>query len=94
MKASVEGSTFLYVPYVFRPFTYGIEYHHIHHYNSNVPSYMINICHEEFDNKNQQHNNWDSYNINRVPPTLALKSVFNVMLDEKNRELVPFSYSL
>jgi len=53
MKASLEGSTFLYIPHLLRPFTYGIEYHHIHHYNSNVPSYMLAICHEAFDSKNK-----------------------------------------
>jgi omega-6 fatty acid desaturase (delta-12 desaturase) len=40
-KAAVEGSTFLYIPKLLRPFTNGIEYHHIHHLNTNVASYVI-----------------------------------------------------
>lgn len=40
-RAALEGSTFLYIPKIFRPFSYGIEYHHIHHLNTNVASYNI-----------------------------------------------------
>ena len=45
-RAALEGSTFLYIPQMLRPFTNGIEYHHIHHLNTNVASYAINSCHE------------------------------------------------
>jgi omega-6 fatty acid desaturase (delta-12 desaturase) len=38
-RAALEGSTFLDVPRLFKSFTCGIEYHHIHHLNTNVPSY-------------------------------------------------------
>lgn len=47
-KAALEGSTFLDIPILLKPFTCGIEYHHIHHFNTNVPSYDINTCHDEF----------------------------------------------
>ncbi len=40
-KAALEGSTFLEIPNILKPFTNGIEYHHIHHLNTNVPSYAI-----------------------------------------------------
>lgn len=50
-RAALEGSTFLEVPFLLRPFTNGIEYHHIHHLNTNVPSYTINACHYDFDGK-------------------------------------------
>ena len=45
VRAALEGSTFLYIPQWFRSFTNGIEYHHIHHLNTNVPSYNISDCH-------------------------------------------------
>lgn len=40
-KAALEGSTFLEIPFPLRIFTNGIEYHHIHHLNTNVASYVI-----------------------------------------------------
>ena len=40
-KAALEGSTFMRVPWLLRIFTLGIEYHHIHHLNTNVASYVI-----------------------------------------------------
>jgi len=39
------GSSFLQVPWWLRFFTAGIEYHHIHHLNSQVPSYRLAACH-------------------------------------------------
>ena len=47
-KAALEGSTFLEVPFWLAPFTDGIEYHHIHHLNTNVASYAIRECHDSF----------------------------------------------
>lgn len=91
-KAALEGSTFLDVPFLLRPFTNGIEYHHIHHLNTNIASYVIGTCHETFDNQNKKGNNWDNFNINRVHLDLAFRSMFNVMLDEETGLLVPFSY--
>ena len=45
VSAALEGSTFLEIPFWLRPFTNGIEYHHIHHLNTNVASYVIQNCH-------------------------------------------------
>jgi omega-6 fatty acid desaturase (delta-12 desaturase) len=41
------GSSFLQVPWWLRFFTAGIEYHHIHHLNSRVPSYRLAACHND-----------------------------------------------
>ncbi len=49
LTAAVEGSTFLEIPKLLRPFTNGIEYHHVHHLSTKVPSYKIQECHEKFD---------------------------------------------
>lgn len=92
VRAALEGSTFLHVPYFFRPFTNGIEYHHIHHLNTNVPSYKISDCHDLFGQEEKERKNWDDYSINRVDYWLAFKSMFNVMLDEENKQLIPFGY--
>jgi omega-6 fatty acid desaturase (delta-12 desaturase) len=48
-KAALEGSTYLQVPSYLRSFTNGIEYHHIHHLNTNVASYAIGDCHHDFE---------------------------------------------
>jgi len=70
-RAALEGSTFLDIPLILKPFTNGIEYHHIHHLNTNVPSYYIAKCHEEFDNGTKEGNQWDQFSINRVGFELA-----------------------
>lgn len=41
-----SGSSYLVLPGVLKFFTAGIEYHHIHHLNSRVPSYRLRACHE------------------------------------------------
>ena len=93
-KAALEGSTFLEIPLPLRPFTNGIEYHHIHHLNTNVASYAIAECHESFDNLKGEKKNWDNYGVNRVGAWLAFKSLANVMYDEENKRHLPFSYTL
>jgi omega-6 fatty acid desaturase (delta-12 desaturase) len=41
------GSSYLILPEFLKLFTGGIEYHHIHHLSSRVPSYHLRSCHEE-----------------------------------------------
>ena len=41
------GSSYLVLPEFLKLFTAGIEYHHIHHLSSRVPSYRLRACHEE-----------------------------------------------
>ena len=41
------GSSHFLVPSLAKFFTLGIEYHHIHHLNSRVPSYRLQNCHDE-----------------------------------------------
>ncbi|KAK9916615.1 hypothetical protein WJX75_004908 [Coccomyxa subellipsoidea] len=44
--ASLMGSTFQYVPEWYKWATFGIEYHHIHHFSTKVPSYQLRPCHD------------------------------------------------
>lgn len=45
--AALIGSSFIsVVPWWFRWATFGIEYHHIHHLSTKVPSYRLQACHE------------------------------------------------
>jgi omega-6 fatty acid desaturase (delta-12 desaturase) len=39
-------SSFLQLPRFLKYFTFGIEYHHIHHLNAKVPGYRLQECHE------------------------------------------------
>lgn len=48
-KNGMKGCSFLQVPLLLKPFLCNIQYHHIHHLNSNVPCYMLKKCHDEAD---------------------------------------------
>jgi len=39
------------MPQPLKIFTNGIEYHHIHHLNTNVASYAIEACHYDLESK-------------------------------------------
>ena len=80
-KAAVEGSTYLAIPTFLRPFTDGIEFHHIHHLNTNVASYSLSDCHEKYDSLSKDNRNWDKFRINRVGFKVAMESLMNVMYD-------------
>jgi len=45
--SAIKGSSILTIPAWIKPWTMGIEYHHIHHYSSIVPGYLLRKCHEE-----------------------------------------------
>ena len=45
--SALKGCSHLKIPYIFKWFTMGIEYHHIHHLNSKVPGYLLKKCHDE-----------------------------------------------
>lgn len=43
----MKGSSYLVLPQWTKFFTFGIEYHHIHHLNAKVPAYRLQECHEK-----------------------------------------------
>ena len=45
-EASMEGSSFALIPAPLKYFTLGIEYHHIHHFRTRIPGYMLRTVHE------------------------------------------------
>ena len=65
-RAALEGSTFMHIPEIFKPFSNGIEYHHIHHLNTNVASYVIRDCHESLEKDSKSGHDWNFYNIREV----------------------------
>jgi omega-6 fatty acid desaturase (delta-12 desaturase) len=46
-NSGLLGSSFIQVPLPLKYFFMGIEYHHIHHLNSKIPGYNLQLYHEE-----------------------------------------------
>ena len=46
LEQGLLGASFLQVPNFLKYFTFGIEYHHIHHLNAKVPGYLLRQCHD------------------------------------------------
>mmetsp|Transcript_7159 Transcript_7159/g.15648 ORF Transcript_7159/g.15648 Transcript_7159/m.15648 type:complete len:363 (+) Transcript_7159:144-1232(+) len=82
-QASLLGATFLQVPWWFKWVTLGIEYHHIHHLNAQVPCYKLATCHNS-----APPGMWDS--VVKVETRLALASLLNVMWNDKTSQYEPF----
>lgn len=47
VQAAFEGSSCTLFPWWLRWSTMGIGYHHIHHYDTRVPGYLLQQCHQE-----------------------------------------------
>lgn len=75
--AAIEGSTYLtFIPWYLKWVTMGIEYHHIHHLNTQVPGYKLAECHNSYKK-------WE--NVNHVGLKDALLSMRNVMWNEETQ---------
>jgi omega-6 fatty acid desaturase (delta-12 desaturase) len=81
------------VPFWFKDSTCAIEYHHIHHLNTSVPSYNLQKCHEEFEANSKAGTKWDDLKIHRIGLVDIMFSFGNAMYDEDTDSLVPFSYT-
>lgn len=82
-EAARSGSTCIILPKFLRYFTLGIQYHHIHHYQTRVPCYRLEECHHE-----APEGLWDG--VTFVTFKKAWQSIFNVMYDEENNCFVTF----
>mmetsp|Transcript_25310 Transcript_25310/g.45788 ORF Transcript_25310/g.45788 Transcript_25310/m.45788 type:complete len:438 (-) Transcript_25310:74-1387(-) len=71
LDAAIQGSTYLEVPWPLSAFTFGIEYHHIHHFDARVPGYRIAKCHEE----GEEQGLWERVNV--IDGNRAFKSLFH-----------------
>ena len=49
--SGLKGSAYTNIPYFFKYFFMGIEYHHIHHMNAKIPGYNLQRYHEEVVSK-------------------------------------------
>jgi acyl-lipid omega-6 desaturase (Delta-12 desaturase) len=46
-ESGLKGSSFIQIPWFLKYFMGGIEYHHIHHYNSKIPNYNLRELHDK-----------------------------------------------
>jgi omega-6 fatty acid desaturase (delta-12 desaturase) len=73
------------VPFFLRLFTYGIEYHHIHHFSMRVAGYNIQRCHDE-----APAGLWDEVNV--LGPLRCFKGLYNVMYNEETERYEPYAH--
>ena len=83
IDASVQGSTYLCIPWFLKWATLGIEYHHIHHLNTRVPCYKLAACHHDAPKL------W--WQVNHVTFSMAWSALRNVMWNEETRRYEPFN---
>ena len=79
-NAELIGASFLKIPFFLKPFTFGIEYHHIHHIDPSIPGYNIQRCHEDLVKKGLLKNKEE------IGYIQAFKSLFHTIYDEKKNK--------
>ncbi|NNE93928.1 MAG: fatty acid desaturase [Verrucomicrobiales bacterium] len=83
MKAALEGSSFYKLPKVLQWFSGNIGFHHIHHLSPKIPNYNLEECH---------HSDPMFHEIEPLTFLNSLKSLKFRLWDERNRNLVGYSY--
>jgi omega-6 fatty acid desaturase (delta-12 desaturase) len=80
---SLRGSSHVRVPRALAWATLGIEFHHVHHLDTRVPSYALAQCHG-----GAPRGAWEG--VTSLGAREALVALRNVMYDERTRTMVPF----
>ena len=83
--SGLKGSSFIQIPWFFKYFTGGIEYHHIHHMNAKIPGYNLHKYHNEVISKSNLFDNITKLNMNDCYNNLWLK-----LYDEENKGYITF----
>ncbi len=81
--AGMYGSTHLLIPWPLSFVTLGIEFHHIHHASTRVPSYNLASCHAE----GEETDLWNKAGVNRIGGLRAIKSCFHVLFEDNKWEV-------
>lgn len=53
-QSAINGSSIINVPWMFKYFSSNIEYHHLHHLNSKIPSYHLRDYHDDVMNQSDE----------------------------------------
>ena len=77
INVDINNSSFLKIPNFLKYFTFGIEYHHIHHFSTRIPGYNMKLLHDELNKLNLLKNKQE------VGYLQAFKSLFHVYYNEK-----------
>jgi len=80
-ECAILSSTHILIPWPIAIFTIGIEFHHIHHYNSRVPCYLIRKCHIDGEHF------WKGL-VTSVTFSNIWESLNTVMWDDETKKLV------
>ena len=82
-EAAMHGSSMQQIPEALKYFTLGIEYHHIHHFRTRIPGYMLRVVHEK-----APPNFWDD--IVYMKPKDMWRSLFLQVWDEETKNYATF----
>jgi omega-6 fatty acid desaturase (delta-12 desaturase) len=85
--SALGGSSYQRMPFPLSLFTFGIEFHHIHHLSPKVPSYYLRKCHHALPAST-----WQEAGVTEVSFAECLYSIKNTLYDEENKKYVRFKY--
>ena len=80
-RAALQGSSALDLGWLFDFAVANITYHDIHHFNANIPSYRLRVCHRALRQK---------YEVQTIGWMEAFRSFTLKLWDEDQQRLVPF----
>jgi omega-6 fatty acid desaturase (delta-12 desaturase) len=83
---AMRGSTMVEIPFPLSYCTWNIQFHHIHHLTTRVPSYKLDRCHAAGTRANL----WCEVVTLPLISAKALSSLFNVLWSDKANAYVPF----
>ncbi|NBO25077.1 MAG: hypothetical protein EBU93_07605 [Chlamydiae bacterium] len=84
-NADLKGSSVLKIPSFLKFFTFGIEYHNVHHFDPGVPGYNTQKCHEEL----VQRGLIDDHKVSYIQ---SFKSLFHSYYDDQTQRYVSNSF--
>lgn len=79
LDAALLGSTRIPLPFPLSLFSFGIEYHHIHHFDVRVPGYRLPQC----DAEGEKLGLWGR--VNTVDAARAFRSLFHTQFEGSRR---------
>jgi len=84
-NSGLQGSSFIQVPKYLKFFTYGIEYHHIHHMIASIPGYKLKVAHEYLEKTEPEFKN-----IVKLSMTDCYHNLWLTLYDEESDRYISF----